>query len=154
MRKAIGVRLRERRRVYEGEVVQLEVKTRRHPYNPYQEIPDHVVIGLATRDDRRTFRAGATIASYILSQGITVGDMITIDVETGRVTRIGRSEEAAEKYDLATVDERPVPRPGGQLRRRRSSSTSSRSMTWIRSARSLGVVGYSAPYSARRQLRK
>jgi TBP-interacting protein len=115
MRKAIGVRLRERRRVYEGEVVQLEVKTRKHPYNPYQEIPDHVVIGLATKDDRRIFRAGATIASYILSQGITVGDVITIDAETGRVTRIGRSEEAAEKYDLAAVDERPVPRPGGPV---------------------------------------
>ena len=115
MRKAIGVRLRERRRVYEGEVVQLDIKTRRHPYNPYQEIPDHVVIGLATKDDKRVFRAGATIASYLLSQGISVGDVITIDAETGRVTRVGRSEEAAEKYDLAALDERPVPRPGGPV---------------------------------------
>jgi len=115
MRKAIGVRLRERRRVYEGEVVQLDIKTRRHPYNPYQEIPDHVVIGLATKDDKRVFRAGATIASYILSQGISVGDVITIDAETGRVTRVGRSEEAAEKYDLAALDERPVPRPSGPV---------------------------------------
>lgn len=115
MRRAIGVRLRERRRVYEGEVVQLDVKSRRHPYNPYQEVPDHVVIGLATKDDRRVFRAGATIASYILSQGITVGDVITIDAETGRVTRVGRSEEAAERYDIAAVDERPVPRPGGPV---------------------------------------
>ncbi|MEM1655329.1 MAG: RuvB-like helicase [Nitrososphaerota archaeon] len=115
MRKAIGVRLRERRRVYEGEVFQLDVKTRRHPYNPYQEVPDHVVIGLVTKDDRRVLRAGATIASYILSQGITVGDVITIDAETGRVTRVGRSEEAAERYDIAVVDERPVPRPGGPV---------------------------------------
>ena len=115
MRKAIGVRLRERRRVYEGEVIQLDIKTRRHPYNPYQEVPDHVVIGLATKDDRRVFRAGATIASYILSQGISVGDVITIDAETGRVTRLGRSEEAAERYDIAAVDEKPVPRPGGPV---------------------------------------
>ena len=115
MRKAIGVRLRERRRVYEGEVTQLDIKTRRHPYNPYQEVPDHVVIGLATKDDRRVFRAGATIASYILSQGISVGDVITIDAETGRVTRLGRSEEAAERYDIAAVDEKPVPRPGGPV---------------------------------------
>ncbi len=115
MRKAIGIRLRERRRVYEGEVTQLDVKTRKHPYNPYQEVPDHVVIGLATKDDRRVFKAGATIASYLLSQGISVGDVITIDAETGRVTRIGRSEEAAERYDIAAANERPVPKPGGPV---------------------------------------
>jgi len=115
MRKAIGVRLKERRRVYEGEVTQLDIKTRKHPYNPYQEIPDHAVIGLATKDDRRVFRAGATIASYMLQQGITVGDVITIDAETGRVTRVGRSEEAAERYDIAALGEKPVPRPSGPV---------------------------------------
>ncbi|MCD6342107.1 MAG: RuvB-like helicase [Thaumarchaeota archaeon] len=115
MRKSIGVRLKERRRVYEGEVTQLEVKTRKHPYNPYQEVPDHVVIGLATTNDSRTLRAGATIASHIISQGINVGDIITIDAETGRVTRIGRSENASEKYDIAAIDERTVPRPSGPV---------------------------------------
>ena len=73
------------------------------------------MIGLTTKDDRRIFRAGATIASYILQQGITVGDVITIDAETGRVTRIGRSEEAAEKYDIAGLGEKPVPRPSGPV---------------------------------------
>ena len=115
MRKAIGVRLRERRRVYEGEVTQLEVKTRKHPYNPYQEVPDHVIITLETKDDKRTFRAGASIASYIMGQGITVGDVITIDAETGRVSRVGRSEQAAEKYEIAGLDEKPVPRPDGPV---------------------------------------
>ena len=115
MRKAIGVRLRERRRVFEGEVTQLEVKTRKHPYNPYQEIPDHVILGLATKDDRRVFKAGATIASAIISQGITVGDVITIDAETGRITKLGRSEEASERYDIAALNEQAVPRPGGPV---------------------------------------
>jgi len=115
MRKAIGVRLRERRKVYEGEVTQLDIKTRKHPYNPYQEIPDHVVIELTTKDDRRVFRAGATIATYLLQQGITLGDIVTIDAETGRVTKMGRSEKAAEKYDITTFDEKLVPRPGGPV---------------------------------------
>lgn len=115
MRKAIGVRLRERRRVYEGEVVELEVRTRKHPYNPYQEIPDHVIISLATKDDRRTFRAGASIANYIMAQGISVGDVVTIDAETGRVVRVGRSEEASERYEIAALDEKPVPRPSGPV---------------------------------------
>ncbi|MEM4467144.1 MAG: RuvB-like helicase [Nitrososphaerota archaeon] len=115
MRKAIGVRLKEKRHVYEGEVVQLEIKTRKHPYNPYQEIPDHVVIGLATKDDRRVFRAGQTIAVHLIQQGVTIGDIIMIDAETGKVTKIGRSEEAAEKYEIATWDEKPIPRPSGPV---------------------------------------
>ncbi|MEM3886678.1 MAG: RuvB-like domain-containing protein, partial [Candidatus Methanomethylicia archaeon] len=35
MRKAIGVRIHEMRKVYEGLVTQLDIKMTRHPYNPY-----------------------------------------------------------------------------------------------------------------------
>ncbi|MDW7985671.1 MAG: RuvB-like helicase [Nitrososphaerota archaeon] len=115
MRRAIGVRLREQRRVYEGEVTQLDIRTRKHPYNPYQEIPDHVVIGLATKDDKRVFRAGQSIAIHLIQQGITLGDIIMIDAETGKVTKLGRSEEAAEKYEITTWEEKPIPRPSGPV---------------------------------------
>lgn len=115
MRKALGVRLREQRHVYEGEITQLDIKTRKHPYNPYQEIPDHVVIGLATKDDRRVFKAGQSIALHLIQQGVTIGDIIMIDAETGKVTKLGRSEEAAEKYEISSWDERPVPRPSGPV---------------------------------------
>jgi len=115
MRKAIGVRLREQRHVYEGEVVQLDIKTRKHPYNPYQEIPDHVVLGLATKDDRRVFRAGQSIALHLIQQGVVLGDIIMIDAETGKVTKLGRSEEAAEKYEITTWEEKPIPRPAGPV---------------------------------------
>jgi len=115
LRKAIGVRLHEKRRVYEGEITGLDIKTRKHPYNPYQEVPDSVTITLTTTDESKTFRAGAKIANYILQQGITIGDVIQIDAESGRVIKIGRSERASEKYEIATASEKPVPRPSGTI---------------------------------------
>ncbi|MEM2987208.1 MAG: RuvB-like helicase [Nitrososphaerota archaeon] len=115
LRKAIGVRLHEKRRVYEGEITGLDIKTRKHPYNPYQEVPDSVTITLTTLDESKTFRAGSTIANYILQQGITVGDVVQIDAESGRVIKIGRSERASEKYEITTASEKPVPRPSGTI---------------------------------------
>lgn len=119
MRKAIGIRLKERRWVFEGEVTSLDIKTRKHPYNPYQEIPDHVVLSLSTTNETRTFKAGATIAQYLFQQGISVGDIIQIDRESGRVTRLGRSEKAAEKYDIIGYGEKTIPRPKGTVEKER-----------------------------------
>lgn len=115
LRKAIGVRLHEKRRVYEGEITSLDIKTRKHPYNPYQEIPDSVTITLTTTDESKTFRAGATIANYLLQQGITIGDVVQIDAESGRVIKIGRSERASEKYEITIESEKPIPRPSGTI---------------------------------------
>lgn len=119
IRKAIGVRLREKRRVYEGELTHFELKTARHPYNPYQEVPESARITLATTSESRSFTVSGSLASNMLSQGIRVGDVIQIDAETGRVTRIGRSESAAERYEISSVSEKPVPRPTGSVEKER-----------------------------------
>lgn len=115
MRKAIGVRLHEFRKVYEGEVTSFDVKFTRHPYNPYQQMPESARLTLETTDDKRTFSVGSTITMAMINQGITVGDVIQIDAETGRVIRVGRSEKAAEKFEIAAISEKPVPRPSGNV---------------------------------------
>ena len=115
VRKAIGVRLRETRRVYEGELTQFDVRTTRHPYNPYQQIPESARITLATKSESRSFNVGSSIVTSMIGQGIRVGDVIQIDAETGRVIRLGRSEEVAERYEIAGYGEKPVPRPSGPV---------------------------------------
>lgn len=115
MRKAIGVRLHELRKVYEGEVTAFDVKLARHPYNPYQQIPESARLTLETTDDRRTFNVGSSITMSMINQGITMGDVIQIDAETGRVIRVGRSEKAAERYEIADFSEKTVPRPTGPV---------------------------------------
>ena len=115
MRKAIGVRLHELRKVYEGEVTAFDVKLARHPYNPYQQIPESARLTLETTDDRRTFNVGSSITVSMINQGISMGDVIQIDAETGRVIRVGRSEKASETYEIAAASEKPVPRPTGPV---------------------------------------
>lgn len=115
VRKAIGVRLRERRKVYEGELTHFELKTARHPYNPYQEVAESARITLTTTSESRSFTVSGSLASNMLAQGIRVGDIVQIDAETGRVIRLGRSEEAAERYEIADYTEKPIPRPRGSV---------------------------------------
>ncbi len=119
MRKAIGARIHEMRRVYEGEVTGLDIRTTRHPYNPYQQVPESARLTLTTKDESKTYTVGQSIAYALINQGISVGDVIQIDAETGRITRLGVSKEAPrEKYDIEAA-RLLVDRPSGSIERER-----------------------------------
>ncbi len=104
MRRAIGVKLKEVRKVYEGVVRDLKVRFTRHPYNPYTRVPSSARITLATRDEEKTFTVDSDITMELLSKGVKVGDVIWIDSETGRVTRVGKVKgiSKAKYYDIET----------------------------------------------------
>ncbi|MEM2341519.1 MAG: RuvB-like helicase [Candidatus Bathyarchaeia archaeon] len=115
MRKCIGVEIHEMRKVYEGEVTNLEIRTAPHPYNPYQRIPESVRLTLKTTKQEKTIEAGASIAQQIIAQGVTEGCVIQIDAETGRVVNLGLSMES-NKGKIYEVDTREkVPRPSGDV---------------------------------------
>ncbi|MEZ0393551.1 MAG: RuvB-like helicase [Desulfurococcaceae archaeon] len=102
VRKALGVRIREKRPVYEGVVKDLRVRRTRHPLVPYLTIPREARITLATADDEATLTVGEEITQQIIEMGIRVGDVIWIDAETGRVFREGKAKqfERAKTYDI------------------------------------------------------
>ncbi|MEM1515759.1 MAG: RuvB-like domain-containing protein [Candidatus Bathyarchaeia archaeon] len=115
MRKAIGVEIHEIRKVYEGEITSLEIKTAPHPYNPYQKVPESIRLTLKTTKEEKTLEAGASIAQQIIAQGITEGCVIQIDAETGRVVNLGLSMESS-KAKMYEIDAREkVPRPSGPV---------------------------------------
>ncbi|MEM4700164.1 MAG: RuvB-like helicase [Candidatus Nezhaarchaeales archaeon] len=111
MRKAIGVRLREVRKVYEGMVVDVEIRTSRHPYNPYQQVPVGAKVRLKTTSEERLFNVDETVAIELIAKGVSKGDVVWIDAETGRVTRLGRCVEAPEeaRYDIEAAPRVPLP---------------------------------------------
>jgi len=111
IRKCIGVEIHEMRKVYEGEVVGIDIRTTSHPYNPYQKVPESVRITLKTTKQEKTIEAGASIAQQIIQQGITEGHVIQIDAETGRVANLGLSLESTKgkTYDVDTSQK--IPRP-------------------------------------------
>jgi len=109
MRKAIGVRIKERRKVLEGEVAALDYHMVPNPYNPTQKIPESASLTLSTKDERRTFSVSGRLALQFLQQGIEVGDVIMIDKESGRVAVLGKSESASKKFDLGDAEKVEVP---------------------------------------------
>ncbi len=112
MRKAIGVKIRDTRRVLEGEVVDISYNMVPNPYNPTQKIPESATITLATKKEKKTFSVGSRIALQFLYNGINKGDVIIIDKETGRIHKVGRTRES-KKYDIE--DEIFVERPNGYI---------------------------------------
>lgn len=115
IRKCIGVEIHEMRKVYEGELTHMDIKTALHPYNPYQKVPESISLTLKTKDEEKTIEAGSTIAQQIIQQNISEGFVIQIDAETGRMVNLGLSLESAKgkAYDIDT--RRKIPCPLGEV---------------------------------------
>jgi len=115
IRKCIGVEIHEMRKVYEGEVTRVDIKTAPHPYNPYQKVPESVHLTLKTKEEEKSIEAGPSIAQQIIAEGISEGHVIQIDAETGRVVNLGLSLESAKgkTYDVDTT--RKIPPPTGKV---------------------------------------
>lgn len=111
LRKAIGVRIHEMRKIYEGEVVHIDIEKVPHPYNPYQQVPKSATIRLKTTKEEKQFRVDETFAMSLLQQGVEPGDVIQIDADTGRIVKLGKTEKSIkqQKLDLSTQQSVPVP---------------------------------------------
>ncbi|MCD6573684.1 MAG: RuvB-like helicase [Thermoplasmata archaeon] len=115
IRKAIGVRIHEMRKIYEGEVTTLDIKTVPHPYNPYQKVPKMAIIGLKTKKEEKQFRVDESFANYIIQQGVEIGDVIQIDADSGRIAKLGKTKEAVKKESLDLMSHEIVELPDGDV---------------------------------------
>ncbi len=116
IRRAIGVRIRETRRVYEGVVKEVSYRFEKNPFMPYAQIPVGGVITLETEDDEARLRVPEEVAQQLIRMGVKEGDYIEIDEETGHVRRIGRvKSKSKEEYDVGGL--RSVEMPKGSVRK-------------------------------------
>jgi TBP-interacting protein len=115
IRKCIGVEIHEMRKVYEGEVVNADIKTAPHPYNPYQTMPESVRITLKTLEEEKTIEAGASIAQQIIQGNISGGHVVQIDAESGRVAILGLSMESTKGKTFDVDTRHKLARPDGKV---------------------------------------
>jgi len=116
IRRAIGVRIRETRRVYEGVVKEVSYQFEKNPFMPYAQIPVGGVITLETEDDEARLRVPEEVAQQLIRMGVKEGDYIEIDEETGHVRRIGRvKSRSKEEHDVGGL--RSVEMPKGSVRK-------------------------------------
>jgi len=116
-RRAIGLRIRESKEVYEGEVVDLSVEETEDPLGGYGRTISSVVIGLKTTKGTKTLKLDPSIHDSLTKENVTVGDVIYIESNSGTVKRVGRSDTFATEFDLEA--EEYVPLPKGEVHKKK-----------------------------------
>ncbi|KAG7194139.1 RuvB ATP-dependent DNA helicase pontin [Scheffersomyces spartinae] len=116
-RKAIGLRIKETKEVYEGEVIELTPEEAENPLGGYGKTISHVIVGLKTAKGTKNLRLDPSIYESIQKERVTVGDVIYIEANTGAVKRVGRSDAYATEFDLEA--EEYVPLPKGEVHKKK-----------------------------------
>eukprot|EP01111_Echinosteliopsis_oligospora_P017396 TRINITY_DN7510_c0_g1_i5.p1 TRINITY_DN7510_c0_g1~~TRINITY_DN7510_c0_g1_i5.p1 ORF type:complete len:414 (-),score=121.73 TRINITY_DN7510_c0_g1_i5:109-1350(-) len=116
-RRAIGLRIKETKEVYEGEVTELTPEETENQLGGYGKTIAHVVIGLKTTKGSKQLKLDASIYESLQKEKISVGDVIYIESNSGSVKRVGRSDAYATEHDLEA--EEYVPLPKGDVHKKR-----------------------------------
>ena len=99
-RRAIGLRIKESKEVYEGEVTELTPEETENPLGGYGRTVSHVLVGLKTTKGGKQLRLDPSIYEGLQKEGVTVGDVIYIEANSGAVKRVGRSDAYSTEFDL------------------------------------------------------
>lgn len=105
-----GLRVRETKEVYEGEVTELTPEEAENPLGGYGKTISHLIIGLKSYKGTKKLRLDPSIYEAIQKERVTVGDVIYIEANTGACKRVGRSDAYATEFDLEAEEYVPVPK--------------------------------------------
>jgi RuvB-like protein 1 (pontin 52) len=81
----LGLRIKEVKEVYEGEVTELNPVEAENPLGGYGKSISHVVIGLKTVKGKKQLKLDPVIYESIQKEKVTVGDVIYIEASNGSV---------------------------------------------------------------------
>jgi len=107
---SIGLRVRETKEVYEGEVTELTPEEAENPLGGYGKTISHLLIGLKSYRGTKKLRLDPSIYEAIQKERVTVGDVIYIEANTGACKRVGRSDAYATEFDLEAEEYVPIPK--------------------------------------------
>ncbi|KAF2598661.1 hypothetical protein F2Q68_00007656 [Brassica cretica] len=116
-RRAIGLRIKETKDVYEGEVTELSPEETESLTGGYGKSISHVIIGLKTVKGTKQLKLDPTIYDALIKEKVAVGDVIYIEANSGAVKRVGRSDAFATEFDLEA--EEYVPLPKGEVHKKK-----------------------------------
>lgn len=109
-RRAIGLRIKEIKEVFEGEVTEITPVETEDFTNTYGKTISHVMIGLRTMKGSKQLKLDPTIYDAIMKEGISPGDVIYIEAKSGAVKRVGRCDSYRTEYDLEADEYVPMPK--------------------------------------------
>jgi len=109
-RRSIGLRIKENKEVYEGEVTELSPEEIDNPHGGYGKTVAHVIIGLKTTKGIKQLKLDPSIYESIQKERVAVGDVIYVEANSGAVKRVGRSDAYAAEHDLEAEEYVPLPK--------------------------------------------
>lgn len=109
-RRSIGLKVRETKEVYEGEVTELTPEEAENPLGGYGKTISTLLIGLKSAKGQKKLRLDPSIYEAIQKEKVTVGDVIYIEANTGACKRVGRSDAYATEFDLEAEEYVPIPK--------------------------------------------
>ena len=109
-RRAIGLRIKENKEVYEGEVTEITPAETENPLGGYGRTVSHVILGLKTTRGAKQLRLDPSIYEQMQKEKVAVGDIIYVEGSTGAVKRVGRSDAYATEFDLEAEEYVPLPK--------------------------------------------
>ncbi|KAJ3950689.1 RuvB ATP-dependent DNA helicase pontin [Colletotrichum fioriniae] len=101
-RRAIGLKVRETKEVYEGEVTELTPEEAENPLGGIRQ--NHHAKG------QKKLRLDPSIYEAIQKERVSVGDVVYIEANTGACKRVGRSDAYATEFDLEAEEYVPIPK--------------------------------------------
>ena len=108
-RRAIGIRIKETKEVYEGEVTEI-IPEEKPDHSSNARIISSVTVSLKTSKGAKTLKLAPSIFECMQREKISVGDVIYIEANTGIAKRVGRSDTFATEFDLEADEYVPVPK--------------------------------------------
>jgi len=109
-RRAIGLRIRENKEVYEGVVTELTPVETTAAAQGFERAVAHVIIGLKTTKGEKQLKLDPSIYDGLQKEKVQVGDVIYIEANSGSVKRVGRSDKHAWEFDLEAEEYVPIPK--------------------------------------------
>lgn len=109
-RRAIGLKIKETKEVWEGEITELRTEEKDDPTTTNAKIVSNVVITLKTSKGTKQLKLDPSMYENLNREKCTVGDVIYIEASTGNVKRVGRCDAYANEFDLEAEEYVPLPK--------------------------------------------
>jgi len=110
-RRSIGLRIKETKEVWEGEVSELRPEEIEDPLGGgLTKAVSSVIITLKTTKGSKQLKLDPSIYENLQKEKVTIGDVIYIEANSGNVKRVGRSDNFASEFDLEADIYVPIPK--------------------------------------------
>lgn len=109
-RRAIGLKIKEVKEVWEGEVVEMKTEEKDNPSQGYNKMVSSVLLTLKTTKGTKQLKLDPIIYESLMKEKVQLGDIIYIEASSGNVKRVGRCDAYASEFDLEAEEYVPLPK--------------------------------------------